>query len=186
MSTMQKHHKVWKSRTVRSAASDNRGGNSIGAKALAAAFSVAGLLTMSACTTEQVFTNGPQIEEQQLALVPVGSSRDQVLLALGTPSTTGTFDNEIFYYISQKRKRQLAYQKLKLIDQRVVAIYFDEEDTVARVADYGIQDGKVFDFISRTTPTGGRDVTFLQRLLGVGSSSKSAKPAVPQIPGSTF
>ena len=35
--------------------------------------------------------------------VPVGSSREQVLLALGTPSTTATFDNEVFYYISQTR-----------------------------------------------------------------------------------
>lgn len=137
-------------------------------------------LIASGCKTEQVFVNGPQIEQDQLALVPVGSSRDQVLLALGTPSTTGAFDNEVFYYISQKRKRRLAYQKLKLIDQRVIAIYFDGTDTVERVADYGLQDGKVFDFISRTTPTGGKDITLISRLFGRSSSSKPG--AVPNIP----
>lgn len=146
-----------------------------------AMIALSGTLLLSGCTTEQVFSNGPQIEAEQLALVPVGSSRDQVLLALGTPSTTGTFDNEVFYYISQKRQRRLAYQKLKLVDQRVVAIYFDSEDVVERVADYGLQDGKVFDFISRTTPTGGKDVTFLQRLFG-RSSGKGARPSIP-LPG---
>ena len=34
---------------------------------------------------------------------------------------------------------------------------------VERRANYTLQDGKVFDTISRTTPTGGRDLTFLQQ-----------------------
>ncbi len=142
---------------------------------------VAANLLLAGCTTEQVLSNGPILEDTQLQLVPVGSSRDQVLLALGTPSTTGTFDNEVFYYISQKRTRRLAYQKLKLIDQRVVAIYFDENDTVSQVADYRLQDGKVFDFISRTTPTGGKDITLLSRLFGGGA--RNGKPPVPQLGG---
>lgn len=146
------------------------------------AMALATTVLAGGCTTEQVLTNGPQLEQEQLDLVPVGSSRDQVLLALGTPSTTGAFDNEVFYYISQKRKRQLAYQKLKLVDQRVVAIYFDSEDIVERVADYQLQDGKIFDFISRTTPTGGKDITLLSRLFNP-NASKNIKPAVPSLPG---
>ncbi len=53
----------------------------------------------------------------------------------------------------------------KVVDQRVVAVYFDQKDQVARVANYGLKDGKVFDFISRTTPTGGADQSFLQQIL---------------------
>lgn len=154
------------------------------ASAMVAAVLIGGMLTVSGCKTEQVFVNGPSIDQQQLALVATGSSRDQVLLALGTPSTTGTFDNEVFYYISQKRSRKLAYQKLQLIDQRVVAVYFDSEDIVERVADYGIEDGKVFDFISRTTPTGGKDETFLQRLFSPTASGTNAPP--PLSGGGTF
>ena len=142
---------------------------------------IAANLFLAGCTTEQVLSNGPALEDTQLQLVPVGSSRDQVLLALGTPSTTGTFDNEVFYYISQKRTRRLAYQKLKLVDQRVVAIYFDESDIVSQVADYRLQDGKVFDFISRTTPTGGKDITLLSRLFGGGAHK--GKAPVPQLGG---
>jgi outer membrane protein assembly factor BamE (lipoprotein component of BamABCDE complex) len=146
-------------------------------KIMAVAATLAASLMLPACTTKQVLSNGPVIDDQQLALVPVGSSRDQVLLSLGAPSTTGTFDNEVFYYISQKRSRSLAFQKLRVIDQRILAIYFDENQVVTQVANYGLQDGKVFDFISRTTPTGGKDQTLIGRLLSGGG-----KPATPSIP----
>ena len=50
----------------------------------------------------------------------------------------------------------------KVIDQRVIAVYFDKNRRVERLANYGMKDGRVFDFISRTTPTGGKD-TLTQR-----------------------
>jgi outer membrane protein assembly factor BamE (lipoprotein component of BamABCDE complex) len=46
----------------------------------------------------------------------------------------------------------------------VVAIYFDRDRRVQRVASYGIKDGKLFDFISRTTPTAGSDMTLLKQI----------------------
>ena len=148
------------------------------APAVLAALALAGTLVLGGCNTRDVITNGPVIEQDQIALVPVGSSREQVLLALGSPSTTGTFDNEVFYYISQKRQRSLAFQKLKLVDQRVLAIYFDEEGTVQQVADYGLKDGKVFDFISRTTPTGGKDQTLLGRILSPSAKQQGKPPPI--------
>jgi hypothetical protein len=40
-----------------------------------------------------------------------------------------------------------------------------------------MQDGKVFDFISRTTPTGGKDQTFIGQLLaGLGSGQTPTSP----------
>jgi outer membrane protein assembly factor BamE (lipoprotein component of BamABCDE complex) len=48
-----------------------------------------------------------------------------------------------------------------VVDQRVIAIYFDKYRTVQRVANYGLQDGKIFDFISRTTPTSGQEMSYL-------------------------
>jgi outer membrane protein assembly factor BamE (lipoprotein component of BamABCDE complex) len=74
---------------------------------------------LSGCQTGEVLNQGYVVDEQTLALAPVGSSREQVLLSLGTPSTTATFDNEVFYYISQKRARPVAFMKPKIIDQSV-------------------------------------------------------------------
>lgn len=127
-------------------------------------------------STSQVLAHGFQASDDTLDLVPVGSSREQVLLSLGTPSTTLSQDGEVFYYISQKRKRALAFSKPKVIEQKVLAIYFDKEQTVSQLANYGLKDGKVFDYISRTTPTGGRDLTFLGQLLGAAGSGGAINP----------
>ncbi len=123
--------------------------------------------------TGEVLHQGYVVDQETLALAPVGSSREQVLLSLGTPSTTATFDNEVFYYISQKRTRAVAFMKPKLVEQSVLAVYFDKDGVVSQLAHYSLKDGKVFDMISRTTPTGGKELTFLSQLLsgnGIGKS----------------
>jgi outer membrane protein assembly factor BamE (lipoprotein component of BamABCDE complex) len=115
-------------------------------------------------TTHHGYVLAPDALEQ----IPVGSSRDQVLIALGTPSTTGQFGGEVFYYISQTRRASARFMQSKVVEQRVVAVYFDKNDKVARLANYGLQDGKIFDFVTRTTPTGGADLGFLQSVLSAG------------------
>lgn len=131
---------------------------------------------LSSCTTSEVFHNGYIVDQDALALVPVGSSREQVLLSLGTPSTTATFDGEVFYYVSQERRRPVAFMKPHLVDQQILAIYFDKDGVVSKRSNYTMQDGRVFDTISRTTPTGGRDLTFLQQVLsGGGGAANSVK-----------
>jgi outer membrane protein assembly factor BamE (lipoprotein component of BamABCDE complex) len=130
-------------------------------------------------SSAETIQQGYVIDEQALAAVPVGSSREQVLLSLGSPSTINNFDgNEVFYYISQTRRRSVAFQKAKLVDQRVMSVYFAADGTVSNIANYGLKDGKVFDFIKRVTPTGGKDITFLSQVLsGVG------KGGLPSLPG---
>jgi len=136
-------------------------------------------IALSGCTTAKVlspssfspsetYKQGFVIDEQTLQLVPPGSSREQVLLTLGTPTTKEVFDNEVFYYISQTRRRPVAFMKPRLIDQRILAVYFTEDGTVDRISNYGMQDGRVFDFITRTTPTRGKDETFLVQILSGG------------------
>lgn len=153
-------------------------------RALIAASLVAATAVLSACSTSdalnprETLTQGYVIDQQQIDLVPVGSSREQVLLALGSPSTTATFDNEVFYYISQTRVRNAAFMNPRLVDQRVLAVYFGADGRVTNVAHYGLQDGKIFDFVSRTTPTGGKDQSFIGQLLsgaGGGGASQAKK-----------
>ena len=135
---------------------------------------LSGCQTGAVFNTGQVLNQGYVVDDETLALAPVGSSREQVLLSLGTPSTTATFDGEVFYYISQKRTRTVAFMKQRLVDQQILAIYFDKDGVVTQRANYTLQDGKVFDTISRTTPTGGRDLTFLQQLLAGGGGAANS------------
>jgi outer membrane protein assembly factor BamE (lipoprotein component of BamABCDE complex) len=137
-------------------------------------------VTVSGCTSMNIgdtMYNGYVVDEKSLALIPEGSSREQVLLTMGTPSTTATFDAEVLYYISQKRERAVAFMKPKLVEQSILAIYLNKDGVVERKANYTLQDGKVFDTISRTTPTGGRDLSFLQQILAGGTGAASSGAA---------
>ncbi|MDO9416002.1 outer membrane protein assembly factor BamE [Pararhizobium sp.] len=125
---------------------------------------------LAGCTTGEIMNQGYVVDQETLALAPVGSSREQVLLSLGSPSTTATFDNEVFYYISQKRKRSVDFMKPKLIEQSILTVYFDKDGNVEKLANYTLQDGRVFDMISRTTPTGGVELSFLGQLLKGGAN----------------
>ena len=115
---------------------------------------------LAACTGEQ-FQKGYILPPGALEQIPIGASQDQVLIVMGTPSTVATLSGEVFYYISQRSERKVAFMQQTVIDQRVIAIYFDKNRTVQRVANYGLQDGKIFDFISRTTPTSGQEMSYL-------------------------
>lgn len=161
-------------------------GSQVNMAGKAAILAVSMTLGLAGCSTGigETIYNGYVLDKDALDLTPVGSSREQVLLSMGTPSTTATFDGEVFYYISQKRERPVAFMKPRIVEQTVVAYYFDKKGVVARRAVYTLQDGKVFDMITRTTPTGGRDLTFLQQLLtGAGSGANAGAAAFRNLLG---
>jgi len=122
-------------------------------------------LGVSGCIT-QTYNRGYILPEGALEQIQLGASQEQVLVVLGTPSTVATVSGEVFYYISQ-RAIQTSFLNPKVTDQRVVAVYFDKDRRVRRVAHYGLQDGKVFDFISRTTPGGGQELSYLTYLFKI-------------------
>ena len=110
------------------------------------------------------FQKGYILPPGALEQIPIGASQDQVLIVMGTPSTVATLNGEVFYYISQRAERPVAFMEQKVVDQRVIAVYFDRNRQVKRLANYGLQDGKIFDFISRTTPTSGQEMSYLAPL----------------------
>jgi outer membrane protein assembly factor BamE (lipoprotein component of BamABCDE complex) len=136
---------------------------------------VGGLSACSGGGFSQTSFHGYVVSDTALEQVPVGASRDQVLIALGSPSTTADFGGEVFYYISQTRRRAAEFMPEKVVDQRVLAIYFNKEETVDRIADYGLKDGRVFDFVTQTTPTRGHDEKFLAQVLA-GTLKGGANP----------
>ncbi len=129
---------------------------------------------LGGCTTfgGEEFQRGYILDEQAVAAVKPGMNAEQVLQTLGTPSTVSTVGNRNWYYISQTSRRPVQFMGETVTDQRVTAVYFTPNLRVERVALYGIQDGKVFDFISRTTPSGGDEASFVSQLFrGLGPST---------------
>jgi outer membrane protein assembly factor BamE (lipoprotein component of BamABCDE complex) len=111
------------------------------------------------------FDRGYQIDERTYSQVKIGSTtKEQALSLMGTPSTTSTVGGDAWYYIGQKMHRALAFMPVQMEDQNVLALYFDKSGKVERVANYGMKDGQVFDFVSRTTPTAGQEPDFLRNM----------------------
>jgi outer membrane protein assembly factor BamE (lipoprotein component of BamABCDE complex) len=139
---------------------------------VALACAIAAAMTLASCGGE-TFQRGYVLPEGALEQIPLGASQEQVLLVLGTPSTVATVSGEAFYYISQKAQREISFMRTKVTDQRVIAVYFDRDRKVQRLAEYGMKDGHIFDFVSRTTPTSGNDLnlisTIVHNLQGRGS-----------------
>jgi outer membrane protein assembly factor BamE (lipoprotein component of BamABCDE complex) len=125
---------------------------------------------LAGCGTDyftQVYQRGYVYQEGSLEQIPIGSSQEQVLIVLGTPSTVATVSGEAFYYITQRAEQQMAFMTPKVTNQRVVAVYFDKNRRVERLANYAMKDGKIFDFVSRTTPTSGAELNYLSYIFAL-------------------
>lgn len=129
---------------------------------MAAAISLAAALPLAGCFT-QTYYHGYVVQEGALEQIPLGATQEQVLIVLGTPSTVATVNGEVFYYISE-RAEKTAFLPQRVVNQRVIAVYFDKNRQVRRLANYGLKDGKIFDFIGRTTATSGQELSYLQPL----------------------
>jgi outer membrane protein assembly factor BamE (lipoprotein component of BamABCDE complex) len=130
-------------------------------------FLLCGVLTVEGCLGyDGDFDRGYQVDEDTLSQVKIGAtSKQEALALLGTPSTTSTVGGDAWYYIGQKMKHSLSFMPIQMTDQHVLAVYFDKDGKVDRIANYGMQDGKVFDFVTRTTPTGGQEPDFLKNMM---------------------
>jgi outer membrane protein assembly factor BamE (lipoprotein component of BamABCDE complex) len=132
-------------------------------------FAVAGIVTLAlgACSAiTQNYQRGYVLPDGALEQIPLGSSQDQVLVVLGTPSTVATVSGEVFYYISQ-RTEQTSFLPPKETNRRIVAVYFDRNRKVERLADYGMKDGKIFDYVSQTTPSGGEELSYISYMFRI-------------------
>ena len=118
---------------------------------------------LGGCFSE-TYQRGYILPDGALEQIPIGSTQEQVLIVLGTPSTVATLSGEAFYYISQRSERPISFMNQQIVDQRVIAVYFDKSRRVDRLADYRLKDGRVFDFVARTTPTGGKDYAYINAM----------------------
>jgi outer membrane protein assembly factor BamE (lipoprotein component of BamABCDE complex) len=139
--------------------------------AFAAALVVSAAMMLPGCSRMgETNVHGIVVSETMLAQVKPGTPQQAVIEALGTPSTTSTINGEAFYYVSQTTSRPVAFLQPHVVDRTVLVIYFDDKGKVARVANYGLQDGVPFDTITRTTPTAGAEQNFITQLIrGLGA-----------------
>ena len=135
-------------------------------KAMAVSIAAALATSLSGCVGyDGDIYRGYVVDEKVVNQVKTGSSKEQTLVLLGTPSTTSTVGGDAWYYISQKAERKLAFMQPTVTDQRILAVYFDKNKKVQRIANYGLEDGRVINFNDRSTPTAGAESSFVKNML---------------------
>ncbi len=98
-------------------------------------------------------------------LQPGQQTRNDVLTLLGSPSTTATFDDETWYYISQ-RVETTAFLAPDTKEQTVMALKFDKAGVLKDMNTYTLKDGRAIDMVDRKTPTAGKELTIIEQIFG--------------------
>ena len=136
-----------------------------GRPALRLAAGAAALLALAACEPI-VRTHGYAPQAAQLEQIQVGvDGPGEVAGKIGRPSTSGVVRNDVWYYAGSVVETW-AYEAPQVTERRVVAVRFGQDQRVSGIDVYGLEDGRVVNLVTRTTPTFGRELTVLQQLFG--------------------
>jgi len=122
--------------------------------------------TLLACSPV-IRTHGYMPVEERLDRISAGvDTRGSVQRKIGRPATESLFAPEdAWYYVSSIVKEE-TYKAPKVIDRKVAVIRFDDTGLVTGVERYGLEDGRVIDLKTRTTPTYGTELTIIEQLFG--------------------
>ena len=113
-----------------------------------------------------VSTHGHALDPTVLSQIQPGvTSREEVGRLLGSPSTTDTFDQESWYYISQ-RSEVMSFYQADITQQDVVRITFDANGLVDEVSSHGLELAQAISPDSNRTRTMGNELTVVQQFLG--------------------
>jgi outer membrane protein assembly factor BamE (lipoprotein component of BamABCDE complex) len=121
---------------------------------------------LSACAPITSYSGFQAIESDPKDVKIGTDTMSTVRGRLGSPSATGTFDTNTWFYMNQMKSR-VAFKQPQVISRNVTAISFNKDsELVESVNSYTLKDGKVVAFNGRETPTRGRELTVLEQILG--------------------
>jgi outer membrane protein assembly factor BamE (lipoprotein component of BamABCDE complex) len=126
--------------------------------------------------------HGYVIERGESALeAQVGvDTRESVLARYGEPSVRPALSDDVWYYITSATNSR-AFYNTETTQRQVVAFAFDDDGQVTGVETYDLSDGRSVDLVDRETPTRGKELSFLEQLIGgVGQLPGPQDEAGPQ------
>ncbi len=132
-------------------------------------------LLVAACEPT-VAERGNLVDPDRLAKVHIGSTKDEVTAALGSPTTMGTFDHDYWFYMGQRTEQESFFDPV-VTERRIVAISFDTDDKVEQIKQYGLNDAETVNVDPSVTPVQGHQTTLAEELFGQGGlgSDKNKK-----------
>ena len=141
-------------------------------------------LALAACEPV-IATHGYAPPEERLSdILPGVDTAGTVAAAVGRPSTGGVIRDDAWYYVAS-RVETLGWNAPEVTERRVVVVRFDADGVVTGIDRFGLEDGRVINLVTRTTPTFGRELSALQQIFGnlgnVGAATveQMASPTFP-------
>ncbi len=134
------------------------------------------LALMVAGCDPNVAERGNLVDPDRLAQVHVGSTKEDVVSAIGSPTTKGTFDNDYWFYMGQRTEQESFFDPV-VTDRRIVVISFDNDDKVKSIKQYGKDDAETINIDEEMTAIQGHQTTLAEDLFGQGGfgSDKNKK-----------
>lgn len=122
-------------------------------------------IAVSACSA--TFQNHGYIPPQEdLDEIVVGvDTRATVDDVVGAPTSRTLLQDGGYFYV-RSRVRTFGARRPEVVERRVLAISFDDQEVVENIETFGLQDGRVIALSRRVTDGGVDNLTFLRQLLG--------------------
>ena len=93
------------------------------------------------------------MENKHNELVLLKSNKNDIIQLLGPPSTTGSFDNDLWIYLEMEKSNKSLYSlgKKKIVKNNVLILEIDERGLLAKKDFFDINNMNELDFTNNTT-----------------------------------
>ena len=121
-------------------------------------------LGLTACSTI-VATHGQVVDERYVRQLQPGiTTQEQVRQLLGSPSTTGTFNANRWYYLTETTENTPLNPNV-LQKRQLVIVEFSDSGVVSGLFTKTEKDGKEVPYFSDETPTQGQSMGIMDQML---------------------
>ncbi|WP_422029763.1 outer membrane protein assembly factor BamE [Roseovarius sp.] len=132
---------------------------------LASALAVVCLMVVGACQS-QYQNHGYVPPARDLNKLNVGvDTRATVDEVIGAPSASGLLSDGDYYYV-KSRMRSYGMRAPEVIERQVVAISFNQNDTIRNIESFGLEDGNIVPLTRRVTDSSVMGNGLLRQIFG--------------------
>ena len=122
-------------------------------------------LVTASCTTDQQIRGFVGDLELIDSITPGIDNRNSVVSALGVPSAAGTFDGNVWYYVSDTTTKR-SFFKERPQTRLVLVVQFDQRGVVSDVERFGLSQSRDINIQTDKTPTRGKTLGFFEQIFG--------------------
>jgi outer membrane protein assembly factor BamE (lipoprotein component of BamABCDE complex) len=142
------------------------------------------LLSCNGCI-KTFHTSGYIFEEDELAALHKAKNKNDLETILGTPTSTSMFGQETWYYITT-RKEKTAFLEPKIIEQNIIEISFNPNNSINRVARYTEKNANPLSLVEEYTVSKGTESNTVQKFFYNAGRFRDNKQEEQQRPRSGF